>query len=67
MDEWEIFPRIAAAVAMKAQEQGVARLTTTYDEEFERASAIIRSARDMTETLMREGFIAPAPPDEDEA
>jgi len=65
MDEWEIFPRIAAAVAMKAQEQGVARLTTTYDEEFERASAIIRSARDMTETLMREGFIAPAPPDED--
>ena len=26
MDEWDVFPREAAAVAMKAQEQGVARL-----------------------------------------
>ncbi len=26
MDEWDIFPREAAAVAMKAQEQGVARV-----------------------------------------
>lgn len=67
MDEWEIFPRIAAAVAMKAQEQGVARRTTTYDEEFERASEIIRSARQMTETLMREGFIPAAPSADDEA
>jgi malate dehydrogenase (oxaloacetate-decarboxylating) len=60
MDEWDIFPREAAAVAMKAQEQGVARRTTTYEEEYERASTIIRCARDMTDLLMREGFIPEA-------
>jgi malate dehydrogenase (oxaloacetate-decarboxylating) len=57
MDEWEVFPREAAAVAVKAVEQGVARLTTTYDEEFERASTIIRRSRAMTKTMMDEGFI----------
>ena len=61
MDEWEVFPKEAAAVAMKAQEQGVARLETTYDEEYARASEIIKAARDMTQVLMREGFIPPVP------
>jgi malate dehydrogenase (oxaloacetate-decarboxylating) len=61
MDEWEVFPREAVAVAMKAQEEGVARLETTEEEEFERAAAIIRAARDMTHTLMEAGFIPPAP------
>ena len=27
MDEWEVFAREAVAVGMKAQEQGIARLT----------------------------------------
>jgi malate dehydrogenase (oxaloacetate-decarboxylating) len=58
MDEWEVFPREAAAVAMKAQEQGVARLTRSYDEEFEQASAIIGRARNLTKRMMEEGFIA---------
>ncbi len=31
MDDWEVFPREAAAVAMKAQEQGLARIETTYE------------------------------------
>ena len=62
MDDWEIYPREAAAVAMKAIEQGVARLPCTYDEEFERASQIIREARDMTQLLMDQGFI-PEPPE----
>jgi malate dehydrogenase (oxaloacetate-decarboxylating) len=61
MDEWDIFPREAAAVAMKAQEQGVARVATTYDEEYERASKMIRCSREMTHLLMREGFIPEAP------
>lgn len=61
MDDWEIFPREAAAVAVKAVEQGVATLPCTYEEEFERASQIIRASREMTETLMNEGFI-PDPP-----
>ncbi|HEX3051248.1 MAG TPA: NADP-dependent malic enzyme [Aggregatilineaceae bacterium] len=63
MDEWEIFPHLAAVVAVKAQEQGVARITTTYQEEYERASTLIRCSREMTHLLMREGFI-PDPPTE---
>jgi len=58
MDEWDVFPREAAAVAMKAVEQGIARCPTTHDEEYERASAIIKRSRDMTKTMMDEGFIA---------
>ena len=57
MDEWEVFPREAAAVAVKAVEQGVARRGTTHDEEFERASAIIQRSRAITQTMMDEGFI----------
>lgn len=63
MDDWEVFPREAAAVAVKAVEQGVATLPCTYEEELERASKIIREARDMTQLLMDEGFI-PEPPQE---
>ncbi len=63
MDDWEVFPREAAAVAAMAVEQGVARLPCTYDEEFERASQIIKQARAMTQLLMDENFI-PAPPEE---
>lgn len=61
MDDWEVFPREAAAVAMKAQEQGVARLTTTYEEAFERAWSIIKASRELTATMMREGLIPPLP------
>jgi malate dehydrogenase (oxaloacetate-decarboxylating) len=60
MDEWEVFPREAAAVAAKAVEQGVARKPMTYDEEFANAAAIIKRARGITKTLMREGYIAEA-------
>lgn len=61
MGDWEVFPREAAAVGMKAQEQGVARLTKSYDELFEHATHIIGRSRNMTKRLMEEGFIAPAP------
>jgi len=57
MDDWEVFPREAAAVGMKAQEQGLARLELTYDELLDKAMKIIRRSRSMTEMLMEEGFI----------
>jgi malate dehydrogenase (oxaloacetate-decarboxylating) len=66
MDDWEVFPREAAAVAMKAQEQGIARRPTTYEEEYQRAAEMIRCSRDMTKLLMREGFIPEAPDAEKE-
>lgn len=61
MDDWEVFPREAAAVAMKAQEQGLARIPTTYDQEFENARQIIQRSRNMTKMMMENGFIAEAP------
>jgi malate dehydrogenase (oxaloacetate-decarboxylating) len=57
MDEWDVFPREAAAVGAKAVELGLARLPATYDEEYHRAADIIRRSRAMTQTMMAEGLI----------
>jgi len=61
MDEWEVYPRVATATAMKAQEEGVARLTKSAEEVYREARAVIQRARDATQILMREGIIPPAP------
>jgi len=61
MDDWEVFPREATAVGMKAQELGIARLEMTEKELYEHARAIIKRSRDMTHRLMEEEFIPKAP------
>lgn len=61
MDDWEVFPREATAVAMKAQEQGVAGVNKTYQELYEHAHKVIKRSRDLTHMMMKEGFIAEAP------
>ena len=61
MDEWEVFPREAVAVGLKAIEQGVARLTFTREQLMKMAEEKIRHARAETELLMKEGMITPAP------
>src|SRR5690606_2663633 len=61
MDDWELFAREAAAVGVKAQEQGVARLKRSYDQLYDHAINIIARSRDMTEMLMHDEFIASAP------
>ncbi|MGQ9467509.1 MAG: NAD(P)-dependent malic enzyme [Anaerolineae bacterium] len=61
MEDWEVFPREAAAVGVKAQEQGVARLSLSREELLARASDIIRQAREMTHFLMEKGIIPPVP------
>ncbi len=58
MDEWEVFPREAAAVAAKAVEEGIALKPLTYEEELKNAEKIIRRSRDITKTMMTKGFIA---------
>jgi malate dehydrogenase (oxaloacetate-decarboxylating) len=58
MDEWEVFPREAAAVAMMAIKEGVAGKTTTYEEELEISGKIIKRSRGLTQTMMSNGFIA---------
>ncbi|MBI3160146.1 MAG: NADP-dependent malic enzyme [Chloroflexi bacterium] len=61
MDDWEVFPREAAAVGMKAQEQGLAGLEWSYDQLLEQAMTIIKRSREQTHVMMEEGFIAPPP------
>ncbi len=61
MDDWEVFPREATAVGMKAIEQGVARITMTREELLKKSTATIKQAREMTQWMMKEGFIPAAP------
>lgn len=61
MDDWEVFPREAAAVGMKAQEQSVARLSLSRDELLNNAQQIIQQAQEMTRFLMDKELIPPLP------
>ena len=61
MDEWEVYPRVAAAVGMKAQEQGIALLKRSREELFKQAEVIIKKARDEIHTMMEKGYIAIPP------
>jgi len=61
MDDWEVYPREAAAVGMKAIEQGVARLKFTREELLKNAEQMIKKSRAETQLMMKENFIAKAP------
>lgn len=62
MNEWEVFPREAAAVAMQAIKEGVAGITNvTYDDVMKNAEKIIKNSRESVQLLMKEGHIPPAP------
>jgi malate dehydrogenase (oxaloacetate-decarboxylating) len=60
MDDWDVFPREAAAVGLKAIELGIARRTMTKDALLEKASTLMNRARDITRTLMQHGIIPKA-------
>jgi malate dehydrogenase (oxaloacetate-decarboxylating) len=60
MDDWEMYPCVAVATAIKAQEQGVARLIRSAEELHAAATKIIHEARETTHLLMREQLIAQA-------
>jgi len=61
MDEWEVYPREATAVGLKAQEVGVAGIKLTRTQLLETATAIIKRSRDITQNSMKLGFIPKAP------
>lgn len=61
MDEWDVYPRTAVATAMKAQEQGIARLSRERDALYAEASQTIRAAREAVQVLMRDGLIRMPP------
>src|SRR5207247_6052439 len=49
MEEIDVFAREAAAVGMKAIEQGIARVRKTRNELYDNAIALIRRAREQTQ------------------
>ena len=61
MDDWEVFPREAAAVGTAAVNEGLAREKKIRKELYELASVIIKRARDQTKYLMKGGYILPPP------
>ena len=63
MDMWEVFPRVATATAMKAIEEGVARVKLSREEIQKKAEETIKRAQDYTKLAMEKGFI-PDPPAE---
>src|SRR3990172_2725306 len=62
MDNVDVFVREAVAVAMKAMEQGLARVKRSRQDLSENAGALIRRSHDETKFLMQDGFIRPPPP-----
>ncbi len=62
MDEWEVYPREAVAVGLKAQELVVAGIQLTRTQLFDQATSIIKRSREMTKTAMKLGYI-PKPPE----
>ncbi|MCI4456413.1 MAG: NADP-dependent malic enzyme [Sulfolobus sp.] len=45
MTEWEVYPRVAAAVGVTAVSQGVARIRKTFEELHERTKAMLERTR----------------------
>lgn len=61
MDSWEVFPREAVAVGIKAISQGIARIKSSRQQLYDHAFSIIKKSRDITQMLMKQGYIAQAP------
>lgn len=61
MDEATVFPEESAAVAMQAVKDGVARKIMTREEAFQMAKKDIEHSRNMTHSLMNNGFIGSPP------
>ncbi len=61
MDEWEAYPRVAARVASKAKEEGLARRGRSYSDYLEQAKEIIANSRRTISSCISSGSISPLP------
>lgn len=60
MDDWKIFPQVAAAVGMRAQKEKVAGRKMSKDALFKQAEEMIKRSRGITQTMMQKGYIKKA-------
>jgi malate dehydrogenase (oxaloacetate-decarboxylating) len=61
MLDWEVYVKEAVAVGLKAQEQGIARLTVSAEQLYQQAKAMILRSRRITEVMMETGLIQQPP------
>jgi malate dehydrogenase (oxaloacetate-decarboxylating) len=57
MDDWELYPRVAAKVGMKAIEQKIAQKKLSESQIYTQAKKIITRSRSITQTMMKTGLI----------
>ncbi|MDR0915436.1 MAG: NADP-dependent malic enzyme [Endomicrobium sp.] len=57
MDDWYIYPKIAAAVGLSAIKEKVADNILSYEEIFNNAKLIIQRSRAITKTMIERGYI----------
>jgi len=57
MEEWQVYPRIAAATAMAAQDEGLTDRTRSRESLLDEATAKIQTARQQAEALVSAGVI----------
>jgi len=61
MENMDVFIREATAIALKAMDEGVARIKRSKNDIYEHSKAIIERSHNETAFLMKEGFIRPPP------
>jgi malate dehydrogenase (oxaloacetate-decarboxylating) len=61
MEEWQVYPRVAAATAMAAQDEGLTDLTRSRESLLGEATTKIQTARKQAEELVSAGVIALPP------
>jgi malate dehydrogenase (oxaloacetate-decarboxylating) len=57
MMEWELFPKVAADVAMQAIKEGVALKNLTWQQVYEAAKSDIQKTQELTNLLQEKGYI----------
>jgi len=60
MDDWQLYPRVAAAVGIKAIKEKVADKKMSYDQLYNQAMTMIKRSRAVTSVMMQKGFIKKA-------
>lgn len=58
MEEWHVYPRVAAATAMAAQDEGLTDTKRTRESLLNEATKKIRAARELADALVSAGIIA---------
>ena len=57
MDDWKVYPKVAAAVAVKAIKEKVAQKKASYEKFYSHAMNMIKRSRALTQNMMKNGFI----------